>query len=177
MSEASDLCDEEYDNALWVAWFNDAIDNLADVLFISDRVSINAVNGLFPVPENLKSIIRIDSVTKNIKPLQAEDDTSIGYRIIGNNFEIQGESPTTIDLTYYKNPDHISLLNSDADIDLSDRVIGAIKAFACAQGMLRDDEQERYEAFYSQFLQAKGTIERMYRTASPSRTGVIEVVR
>ena len=77
--EATDLCDEEYDTAQWVAWFNAGLDDLAEVLYVPKRVTLGPISiGRFELPEDMKNIIRVDSITKNIKPLSATDDTSVG---------------------------------------------------------------------------------------------------
>jgi hypothetical protein len=177
VNEAVNLCDEEYDNAVWVAWFNNALDDLAEVLFIPTKTTISAVNGTFPVPTDLKSVIRIDSTTSNIKPLTIEDDTSIGYRVLDGNFEIQGETPSTIDITYYKLPKHLSLADSGADIDINNTFTGPIVQYACAQAMLREDEQERYEAYMTEYLRLKMTIKKQMNSQMPSRSGVVGVIR
>lgn len=177
VTEASRLCDEEYDNAIWVAWFNDALDDLSDVLFISKRTTISGVGGLYPLPSDFKSIIRIDSTTKDIKQLEVGDDTSTGYRVLGDNLEIQGETPAEITLTYYRYPAHISLSNTGVDVDINERYVKAILAYACSQAMLREDEQERYEAFFAQYMQAKGVIAALNKKRMPVRAGTVGVVR
>lgn len=176
--EATDLCDEEYDTAQWVAWFNAGLDDLAEVLYVTKRVALSPISiGRFELPEDMKNIIRVDSITKNIKPLSATDDTSVGYRIVGGTIEVQGEEPSSITLLYYKYPNYITSTDLSAPVDLSDRYANGIVQYACAQGMLREDETERYNLFMSQYLSFKEGVYSRSKRSLPGSTGQIQVVR
>lgn len=176
--EATSLCDEEYDNAQWAAWFNDGLNDLVEVLFITKRAIITAnLDGTFTIPTDLKSVIRLDSITENIKPLTVGDDTSIGYRVIGDVFEIQGEKPSSISLLYYKYPAPIDASNIESYVDLSDRFTKALVLYACAQGMLREDETERFTLFNSEYQQFKFGIQTLMKAQMPARSGSVEVTR
>lgn len=176
--DATDLCDEEYDTAQWVSWFNAAIDDMAEVLYITKRVTITAnPDGNFPVPDDMKTIVRVDSITPNIKPVMVADDVSLGYRIIGNLIEVQGEDPTTIVMLYYRYPAYLSAADATGSLDISDRYTNGLVLYACAQGMLREDETERYNLFNGQYLTFKEGVFNMSKTKMPSRSGQVPVTR
>ena len=176
--EATDLCDEEYDTAQWVAWFNAGLDDLAEVLYATKRVTLPSVSvGRFELPDDVKSLIRVDSITKNIKPLTLADDTSIGYRVVDGAIEVQGEEPSSLTLLYYKYPNYFAGSDLTAQVDLNERYANGIVLYACAQGMLREDETERYNLFMSQYLSFKEGVYMMSKKIMPGSTGQIQVIR
>lgn len=176
--EATDLCDEEYDTAQWVSWFNAGMDDLAEVLYVTKRVVLSPTSpGLFELPGDLKAILRVDSITKNIKPLTAADDTSVGYRVVGDAIEVQGEEPSSLALLYYKYPNYFAGSDLTTTVDMNSRYAYGLVLYACAQGMLREDETERYNLFMSQYLSFKEGVYAMSKKSIPGSAGQIQVIR
>ena len=156
VAEASALADETFDNARWVEWFNNGLDDLSTILFMSKKSTISEDEaGIFSLPTDFLSIIRLDGAAKNLRRLSPSDDTSIGYKIVGNKVYLQNSATTTIDLTYYRIPAHLSTADTSAVVDLPELCNRALIYFACAQAMLREDESERYNLFMEDYLRAK----------------------
>lgn len=175
---AANLADEEVDNAQWAIWFNDGLDDLAEVLFIPTKMTITpSVSGGFALPENLKTVLRVDGITTNLAVLKYGDDVSLGYKIFDNELFIQGEIPTEIILQYDRYPAHVSASATSANVDISDHYTEALVLFACAKTMAREDETERYNIFMQEYMAAKVKISKLVSRAKPGKSGIIEVFR
>jgi hypothetical protein len=174
---AASLSDEEVDNAQWEIWFNDGLDDLAEVLFMSAVVEIPLVSGFFAIPEDLKNILRVDGITKNLVAIEYSDDTSLGYKLLGDSITVQGEVPQTISLLYDRYPARVSATAVSNYLDIKDRYTDALVIFACARCMLQQDEGERYTYFIDEYYRLKDKIRKMAAKTRPGTSGVIEVTR
>lgn len=178
VAEAAALSDEEYDNAQWVRWFNDALDDMTEALFVSKKATIlSALDGGFPLPEDMKKILRLDGTTPNLQPVSITDDRTTGFKVIGGSAYIQGETPGSITLWYHKYPAYLTASDAAAPLDLSDHQAKAVVLYACAQAMLKEDESERYQLFANEYQMHKARVFAMSKIEMPSRVGVVEVVR
>lgn len=178
ISEATVLAEETFDNKQWVEWFNNGIDDLASVLYLDKRATITGpTGGPFPLPNDYITMLRLDGTTKNIKALPLADDTSVGYKIIGGEIELQGDNATTIQMIYLRKPQYVSTGAVNAVIDIPETCTRALVYFACMQGMISEDESERYEIFKLEYNNAKALIQRDNINRRPPLSGTWKVVR
>lgn len=177
IEEASSLADETFANKQWVEWFNNGLDDLADVLLYDKVVDIAAVNGAFPMPTDLRTIISVGTpAVQSLPMLQYQNSTDTGYKFVDNKVYLQGASDTTITLYYYRLPVYFST-NSDVDVDLPNNFTRALIYFACAQAMIQEDESDRYEIFMQRYVEAKSLIFKLSQNKRAGSAGSWGVVR
>lgn len=181
ISEASALADETFDNARWVEWFNNGLDDLTTVLYMSKKSTITEDtegSAIFSIPADFLSFIRLDTPAYITMPrVSPNDDTTIGYKVLGDKIYLQGDTSATIALTYYRRPTYLTTANTSATLDAPELCARALIYYACAQAMLREDESERYANFNEEYLRAKQLVVKSNRIFGASTTGAWTVVR
>lgn len=178
ISEASALSDESFDNSRWVEWFNNCLDDLTTVLYMSKSVEIaDSGGGVFPIPSDFLSLIRLDGAAKCLRALSPSDDLSVGYKVIGNNIHLQNDTAETLTMLYYRTPAHLSTADTATPVDLPELCNRALIYYACAQAMLREDETERYNLFMEDYLRAKQLVVKSNRAFGASASGAWGVIR
>lgn len=178
IAEAAALADETFDNARWVEWFNNGLDDLSTVLFLSKQSTISEdESGIFSLPTDFLAVLRLDGAATNLRKLSLSDDLTAGYKVLGNKVYLQGDAATDIVLTYYRTPLHLTTADTGAEVDLPELCNRALIYFACAQAMLREDETERYNLFMEDYLRAKQLLVKSNRAFGVSSTGAWGVVR
>jgi hypothetical protein len=179
IKEAVNLCDESgFANAQWVEWLNNGIDDIAPVLYIDKKATIDATPAGFPLPSDYLSTIRVDGNTKNLRLLDPMDDESTGYKLSEGNFILQNDSATTITLWYYSAPAYFDTALSTTPIAQKlEQSARALVFYACAMGMLFEDEPERYQVYIDMYNSAKAIINQNNLKKRAGRVGAWGVVR
>lgn len=177
VAEAQNLCDETADNKIWIEWFNNALDDLADVLYLDKYVKLTG-KGVYPVPEDLLAVIVAKIGNHKVSRLNNSDYTGKGYRIMEGNIVLQGygNEEIPLDLYYYRSPQYFTTQNTSI-VDLPKHTTRAVIYFGCAQCMLREDEPERYLTFMDMYGAAKLKIEQYTKKNRQGRFGTWGVVR
>lgn len=180
ITHANNLVDDTFDNAKWIDWFNDALDDLNEVMFIQEKSTITQKNsdGSFVLPTNFKSAILVKTDNSVVlSPLDITDDYSIGYKIFKNSIIIQGTSADSIDLYYYKLPAYLTTSDITITIDMPTQYDAPLVLFACMRAMQSDDEDARYQTFKADYLNAKAVLLRNSSKLRPARVGSWQVIR
>ena len=178
VEEASSIADETYNNKDWVAWFNNGLDDLSDILYFDKEVELTAVAGKFPLPIDFKAVINV-AVADNdaLSVVSYSDKTLAGYKIVEENIVLQGYDDNNITLYYYRLPAYLSTASSGVPVDLPDLFTRALIYFACAQAMIKEDEPNRYDIFMGRYDQGKALIYKASKNKTKGKTGVWQVVR
>lgn len=183
IAQGNTLIDDQMDNSNWINWFNDAIDDLSEVLFIETKTTVDApdIEGWFDLPANFKTemLVQTDD-THQYAPIDLSDAFNSGYKIFNGKIKLinySGTAPTSFTLYYYKVPTYMTTAAATLEVDMPSIYLEAIVLYGCMRALQSDDEAERYGQFKTDYINSKNTILRTITKKKSRRIGSWRVVR
>jgi hypothetical protein len=177
IAQANTMADDIFDTADWVVWFNDALEDLAEYIYLEDKADIGKVDGSFPLPANIRQIQRVSVDGTIYRPVGINDMVTPGYKVFNNNIYLQGIDADTISLYFYRKPAKMSAAQSNLNVDVPDEFIEAIKLYGCMNAMQKDDETTRFRLFEYRYDKKKAQIIRDAAKRRPAKIGAWGVIR
>lgn len=179
--EANSTVDETFDNADWMAWFNGALGDVAAYLNLEGKTTIKVdydkydtetVVYEFQLPTDC---IKLEAVyDKDMNPVTVQ---AIGDRVLpksvclfNNTLLVSTDTPigTEYTLVYTRRP---AQLRNDSDIpELPEEFQQLLVIYGCYKSQLKDDELERAQLFYAEYVSQKRSLIDYMRKFRPART-------
>lgn len=147
------MIDDNLNNADMIDWFNQAQDNIGDLLYLPtlQTVTRDIVSGNFLVPANCNGELKI------LEPA----GISV-YSIYDNTLYFDGSDDvalTQIKITYNRVP---TIITSNPDLipDIPERFHDVYIFYASMMAMAVEEEPERYAMYEKDYLRARGQLQK-----------------
>lgn len=149
VTAVNELIDDSYSNSQYKEWFQMCQDNeLLDYLYLPTEVVLTRVGDSFVLPENLKSVIKI------------QEEVSLGdYEIFAGKVIVSSSvSLSSITLRYDRYPEDIQNA-TDFEPDIPRRYHRLYVLYAGMMAQINDEETERYAQIKDAFVRAKAFLQ------------------
>lgn len=179
--EANSTVDETFDNADWMAWFNGALGDLAPYLNLEgmskvkvdyDEYEPDTVVREFPLPADCMKLNAVLDKDGNMVTIQGMGDRKLprAITVFGNTLYVDPEAPigTEYTLLYTRRP---APLRNDGDVpEIPDEFQQILVIYGCYKSQLKDDELERAQLFYAEYISQKRSLIDHMRRIRPHRS-------
>lgn len=152
---ASSKMDDSLDNTDFIDWFNDCQNEQMDILFLPSDKTITKLPTAtgFVIPNDVVSLLDVYVGGNILDPRRGE------YTRMNNLLVLADKSVNTIHIVYNKKPAEIKN-NPDQVPEIPSQFHRIFEFYACMMAMLADEEHERYQGFYSQYITTRIQLEK-----------------
>lgn len=179
--EGNSTVDETFDNADWLAWFNGALGELslalnlegkADVTIDYDPYDPTILHRDFPLPADCIMLSAILDSNGQMLRLTTIDKAKEGSKIYeyGGRIYFSEDYPigSTFSLLYTRRP---AQLKNDSDVpEVPEEFQQLLVIYGCYKSQLKDDELERAQMFYMEYLTQKNNFETHMKRTRPKKS-------